>query len=117
MAIVRLEQLYPLPYEQLNQIMKKYHKAEKWIWAQEEPGNMGAWQFIRRNLPDVNWKPVTRPDSGSPATGSPQFHKVRQKKIIEKVFGECDCPRLEKECRMTCAQREELIELEKKGQI
>ncbi len=117
MAIVRLEQIYPLPYEQLSQIMKKYHKAKKWIWAQEEPGNMGAWQFIRMNLPGVNWKPVTRPDSGSPATGSPQFHKVRQKKIIEKVFGECDCSRLEKECRMTCAQREELIELEKKGQI
>ncbi|MCF8217988.1 MAG: 2-oxoglutarate dehydrogenase E1 component [Bacteroidales bacterium] len=116
-AIVRLEQIYPLPYNQLAEIIHKYKNAKDWIWAQEEPGNMGAWQFIRRNFTDVKLRPVTRPDSGSPATGSSKFHKIRQEKIITKVFGECDCDRVNKECRMICAQREELIEMEKRGEI
>lgn len=116
-AIVRLEQVYPLPYNQLEEIIQKYKKGKDWVWAQEEPGNMGAWQFIQRNFTDVPLRPVTRPDSGSPATGSPKFHKIRQEKILTKVFGECDCDRVEKECRMVCAQREELIEMERKGQI
>lgn len=116
-AIVRLEQIYPFPYNQLSAIIHKYTNAKDWIWAQEEPGNMGAWQFIQRNFTDVKLRPVTRPDSGSPATGSSKFHKIRQEKIITKVFGECDCDRVNKECRMICAQREELIEMEKKGEI
>jgi 2-oxoglutarate dehydrogenase E1 component len=116
-AIVRLEQIYPLPYTQMETIIRKYHKAKDWVWAQEEPGNMGAWQFIQRNFSDVKLRPVTRPDSGSPATGSSKFHKIRQEKLLKKVFGECDCERVEEECRMICAQREKLIEMERNGEI
>ncbi len=116
-AIIRLEQIYPVPYQQLEKIFNKYHEGKDWVWAQEEPGNMGAWMFIQRNITDVKLRPVTRPDSGSPATGSTKFHKIRQEKIIDKVFGECDCDRVNEECRMICAQREELIKLERNGDI
>ncbi|MGM0646857.1 MAG: 2-oxoglutarate dehydrogenase E1 component [Bacteroidota bacterium] len=116
-AFIRLEQIYPMPYNQLEDIIFKYTSANDYIWAQEEPGNMGAWQFIQRNFRDINMRPVTRPDSGSPATGSWKFHKIRQEKILTKIFGECDCERVDKECRMICAQREELIDLERKGII
>lgn len=116
-AIIRLEQIYPMPYNQLEQIIRKYQNVKDYVWAQEEPGNMGAWQFIQRNFTDVKLRPVTRPDSGSPATGSFKFHKIRQEKILTKVFGECDCEKVDEECRMVCAQREELIELERKGEI
>lgn len=105
-AIVRLEQLYPLPLLQLREIVQKYDKAATWLWTQEEPGNMGAWSYISRNFRDVNLTMVARPDSGSPATGSPKFHKIRQEKIIEKTFGKCECNRVKEECRMICAEKD-----------
>ncbi|MFO8055228.1 MAG: 2-oxoglutarate dehydrogenase E1 component [Bacteroidales bacterium] len=117
MAIVRLEQLYPIAYNQLENVIRRYKNANDWIWAQEEPGNMGPWQFIHRNFTDVSLRPVTRPDSGSPATGSKTIHDIRQEKIIQKIFGECDCDLKEKECRMNCAQREEVIKMERKKEI
>jgi len=101
-AIVRIEQLYPLPHLQLQQILKKYNKAVEWFWTQEEPVNMGAAASIKQDFTDVNIRIIARPASGSPATGSTEFHKIRQRKIIEKTFSECDCPRLDKECRMVC---------------
>lgn len=116
-AIIRLEQIYPLPATQLEQIINKYPKTKDWVWGQEEPGNMGAWQFIQRNLNAVKLRPVMRPDSGSPATGSSKFHKIRQDKLIQKVFGECDCEHVEEECRMICAQEEKLLEKERNGEI
>jgi len=101
-AIVRIEQLYPLPVEQIKQIIKKYEKATDYTWSQEEPINMGAWYFISQYFPHVNLRPVARPASGSPATGSIQFHILRQHKIIDKSFQECNCPMVTKECRMIC---------------
>ncbi len=101
-AVIRIEQLYPLPEEQLKKLLKKYHKATSYIWSQEEPINMGAWYFMSQNFPDVQLQAVARPASGSPATGSSKFHIIRQRKIIEKSFQECDCPMVMEECRMIC---------------
>lgn len=102
LAIVRIEQLYPLPKKQIRQIIDKYNKAETWLWVQEEPYNMGAWPFIHMELDEIPLKVIARPASGSPATGSSKFHFLRQRKIIEKTFMECICPNLEYECKMVC---------------
>jgi 2-oxoglutarate dehydrogenase E1 component len=101
-ALIRLEQLYPIPKEQIKKILKKYSKANDYIWSQEEPINMGAWYFMSQNFPEVQLKAVARPASGSPATGSSKFHAIRQRKIVEKSFQECDCPMVKEECRMIC---------------
>ncbi len=101
-ALVRIEQLHPFPAKQIGKILERYPKATDWIWTQEEPANMGAWNFIRTNLEAVPLRLVARPASGSPATGSPEFHEIRQRKIIEKTFGSCNCPKVAEECRMIC---------------
>lgn len=90
-ALVRLEQLYPFPMEQVTEIRDKYTKATKWIWAQEEPENMGAWWYIRgqfthKSLRDLNLDFVGREPSASPATGSPSKSAKEQQEILEKVF-------------------------------
>lgn len=102
-AIIRIEQLYPFPKEQLMKIIERYKNAKTFIWAQEEPANMGAWEFIFSLLSnDIKIKVISRPASGSPATGSNKFHIIRQQKIIDKVFEQCECPYLEDECKMVC---------------
>jgi 2-oxoglutarate dehydrogenase E1 component len=102
-AFVRVEQIYPLPIDQLMTIKEKYTKAKTYIWAQEEPRNMGAWTFIRNELDHkINIKVIARPPSGSTATGSSKFHAIRQQKIVDKVFEECDCPFIQDDCQMAC---------------
>ena len=101
-AIVRIEQLYPLPKKQLKEIIEKYKNAKTWLWVQEEPYNMGAWPFMHMEFNDIPLKVIARPASGSPATGSSKFHFIRQRKIIEKAFHRCDCPNLNYECKMVC---------------
>jgi 2-oxoglutarate dehydrogenase E1 component len=101
-AIVRLEQIYPLPKNQLMSIVDKYKNAERWLWVQEEPENMGAWHFMHVNFKAVDLKLISRPASGSPATGSSQFHQVQQEKILDKTFRQCNCHRLDEECQMVC---------------
>jgi 2-oxoglutarate dehydrogenase E1 component len=101
-AIVRIEQLYPLPEKQIREVLAKYKNATDYIWSQEEPVNMGAWTFMLQHFPEVRLNVVARPASGSPATGSPKFHILRQRKVIEKSFRACDCPMVNKECRMIC---------------
>ncbi|MFO8067670.1 MAG: 2-oxoglutarate dehydrogenase E1 component [Bacteroidales bacterium] len=101
-AIIRLEQLYPIPEKSLAKIRSKYHKAKQWLWVQEEPQNMGAWQFLRENLKDYNLSVIARPPSASPASGSSQFHKLQQRKIVEKAFELCDCEDVCKECKQLC---------------
>ena len=86
MAIVRLEQLYPFPKNQVEQLILKYGKDTTYIWAQEEPENMGAWSFILRFW---NFGPIqccARHSSASPASGSPKVHEIRHKEIIDKVM-------------------------------
>ncbi|MEA3477290.1 MAG: 2-oxoglutarate dehydrogenase E1 component [Bacteroidota bacterium] len=101
-AIIRMEQLAPLPIKQLKGIIGKYKHTTDWVWVQEEPVNMGAWTYIMQNFNEVPLRVVARPLSGSPATGSSKFHVLRQRKIIEKAFGECICPMVEEECKMLC---------------
>jgi 2-oxoglutarate dehydrogenase E1 component len=101
-AIVRVEQLYPFPAEQITRIIKKYPNASRRVWVQEEPENMGAWAFVHRIYKDFHLIPVCRPASGSPAAGLVEIHKVRQKKIIDKVFFTCICERKAGYCGMQC---------------
>ena len=87
-ALIRMEQLYPLPLKKLKAIREKYHHATEWVWAQEEPENMGAWPFISRKLKDMKLVVVARLESGSPAGGLSINHKIRQTKIINECLGE-----------------------------
>lgn len=101
-AIVRLEQLYPLPLKQISEISGKYSAAQRWLWVQEEPQNMGAWHYIRAALPLPDLGVIARPPSGSPASGSSKFHAIQQQKIVEKAFEECDCDNVCRECKQLC---------------
>ena len=87
-AIIRLEQIYPIPNKQINQILKKYNKSAELIWAQDEPENMGAWPFINRKLDDLGFKVVSRPESASPAVGLMEKHKQGLEQILKSVFNE-----------------------------
>ena len=101
-AIIRLEQLYPLPQQEINALLEKYGAAKRWTWVQEEPQNMGAWPFILMNLKGVSMSVIARPSSASPASGSSKFHQMQQRKIVEKAFEECDCENVCKECKQLC---------------
>jgi len=101
-AIVRLEQLYPIAEKELQQVRKKYGKAKRWIWVQEEPQNMGAWPYLALNLDDFSLSNIARPVSASPASGSSKFHQLQQQKIVEKAFEECDCDNVCRECKQLC---------------
>jgi len=101
-ALIRIEQVYPLPLNQIRQVIEKYSKTDDWIWTQEEPANMGAWPYVVQHLTEVPLRYIGRPASGSPATGSMEFHQIRQRKIIEKSFRSCDCPKVAEECQMVC---------------
>jgi 2-oxoglutarate dehydrogenase E1 component len=105
-AFVRIEQLYPFPIEQIRKIIARYPNVTTYSWVQEEPANMGAWSFIMRNFRDIELLLVARPESGSPATGSPKLHALRQAKIIDKAFGDCTCENRNITCKMLCAPRE-----------
>ena len=85
-AIIRLEQLYPLASKQLKAIQLKYKAVKKWIWAQEEPVNMGPWPFICRKLPEFGFQVFARMESGSPAGGLAKNHHSRHKKIMDETF-------------------------------
>lgn len=84
-ALVRIEQLYPFPKHQFQEVLKKYKNAEL-IWAQEEPYNMGYWAYIQRFLPEHQLKIVARKSSASPATGYSKVHKAEQQHIIDLAF-------------------------------
>jgi len=101
-AIIRLEQLYPLPLQKLQHLVTKYSLAQKFIWVQEEPQNMGAWPSLAFNLPELKLSVISRPPSGSPASGSSMFHQMQQRKIAQKAFEECDCPDVCRDCRQLC---------------
>lgn len=85
-ALIRVEQLFPLPKKQLDSIVHKYTNAEKWYWVQEEPANMGAWPYIVRLYRKIDLEVIARPDSGTPATGSHERHAHTQRKLVERVF-------------------------------
>lgn len=84
-AIVRLEQLYPLPQKQLEALHKKYNKAT-WFWVQEEPLNMGAASFLQMNLKNINFGVISRNASAATATGYAKVHAAEQAEIINTAF-------------------------------
>lgn len=93
-ALIRLEQLYPFPSEQLENEIKKFKNAEI-IWAQDEHKNMGAWSFVQEYIEEImektkcnqhRLKYIGRPKSASPATGYASYHAQQQQKIINQIF-------------------------------
>ncbi|MER5948317.1 multifunctional oxoglutarate decarboxylase/oxoglutarate dehydrogenase thiamine pyrophosphate-binding subunit/dihydrolipoyllysine-residue succinyltransferase subunit [Streptomyces sp. NPDC001904] len=98
-AIIRVERLYPLPGAELQAEISKFPNAEKYIWAQEEPANQGAWPFIALNLIDhldlavgadiphgERLRRISRPHSSSPAVGSAKRHQAEQEQLVREVF-------------------------------
>ncbi|MDH3608058.1 MAG: 2-oxoglutarate dehydrogenase E1 component [Gammaproteobacteria bacterium] len=93
-AIVRIEQLYPFPQDEVQQIIKKYSGAREIIWCQEEPRNQGAWFFVKstRNIraclsESHNLRYAGRNYSASPASGSLHIHREQQLALIEDALG------------------------------
>lgn len=84
-AVVRLEQIYPLPYKQLEAMQAKYPGAT-WFWVQEEPLNMGAASFLQMNLKSVNFGIISRQASASTATGYNKVHLQEQSELVETAF-------------------------------
>lgn len=87
-AIIRLEQLYPLASEQLEQTIGTYSQAQDFYWVQEEPENMGFWSHLLTRHPKVfiNFGLISRPLSATPATGAAKRHAKEQEDIIKKSF-------------------------------
>ncbi len=85
-AIVRIEQLFPLPIDQIQAVIKNYD-AKDIVWAQEEPRNMGAYSHLLLHMPETrNWRVCSRNMYAAPASGSSTRSKRRQARIIEDVF-------------------------------
>ena len=88
-AIIRIEQLYPLNEEMLELMLSQFPKATKWVWAQEEPRNMGAYSYIRPRLEsilDARIRYAGRKSSSSPAAGSKGQHIREQQMLVEEAF-------------------------------
>jgi 2-oxoglutarate dehydrogenase E1 component len=90
-ALVRLEQLYPLSKTLLQQTMAPYRDGTALVWVQEDPFNMGGWYFLAARLPELlggrfPLSCVARDESASPATGSEESHKLEQKELLDRAF-------------------------------
>ena len=85
-AIVRIEQLYPINKEELNKIIESYKNQNSLIWAQEEPENMGAWSHILRHFRELPWELISPAESPAPAAGSFKRWSINQERVIQKVF-------------------------------
>ena len=88
-ALVRVEQLYPLNLERIEDVISDFRHASKWIWCQEEPKNMGAWTYIAPLLGRVTRQALDyagRPFAASPAVGSKAWHDQQQKELVHQAF-------------------------------
>ena len=93
-ALLRLEQLYPFPYFEVEEILKDYSHVEEFVWAQEEPRNQGAWFSHRHRLErvlkklniDNSFKPISRPPSAAPAVGLMKLHLQQQQELVDNVL-------------------------------
>ena len=90
-AICRVEQLYPFPDVALNEVLSRYPSARDVVWLQEEPENMGAWEFVRPRLEQLigNRYPlhyIGRARNSSPSEGSASWHHQNQKALVEQAF-------------------------------
>lgn len=84
-ALIRVEQLYPLPLKQLETLYNKYNNAT-WFWVQEEPLNMGAASFLQMNLKSINYGVISRQPSAATATGYNKVHVQEQSEIVDTAF-------------------------------
>lgn len=96
-ALVRVEQLYPFPTEDIAAALANYPAAEEIVWAQEEPENMGAWEFARPYLEALAgdryaFRGIMRPRNSSPAEGSSTRHAVNQAQLIERIYAPVNQP-------------------------
>jgi 2-oxoglutarate decarboxylase len=89
-AIIRLEQLYPMPVDEVKAALASYPHAEDFVWVQEEPANQGAWTFIALNLLEhldgVRLRRISRPAAAAPAGGSTRMHDAEQAALIEAAL-------------------------------
>jgi 2-oxoglutarate dehydrogenase E1 component len=90
-AIIRVEQLYPLPIQEIREALSAYPNTEDLGWVQDEPSNQGAWPFIAINLPEhlelgTFLRRISRPASASPAVGSQHKHEVEQEELLAETF-------------------------------
>ncbi|RDI68616.1 2-oxoglutarate dehydrogenase E1 component [Nocardia pseudobrasiliensis] len=91
-AIIRIEQLYPIPSYRLNEKLATYPNATDLVWVQEEPANQGAWPFFGLNLPEIlperfnKLRRISRRAMSAPSSGSSKVHAVEQQEIIEEAF-------------------------------
>ena len=86
-ALVRIEQLFPIPTNAIRKVIKKYNKANEIVWAQEEPRNMGAWGHLLMHLDEAKtFRIASRRFYGAPAAGSAIRSKKRHQEVIEYVF-------------------------------
>lgn len=92
-AVIRVEQLYPLPHKEIEACLSQYPSGTPIYWVQEEPRNMGAWYFMKVKWDEFGledkWplKVVCRPESASPSTGSKKAHKIEQQEIMDAAMG------------------------------
>ena len=90
-AVIRLEELYPLHDEEVRAALRPYRPGVQLVFAQEEPSNMGAWDYLDRHLAPRLPSPlklVARPASASPAAGSASRHRLEQEQLVREALGE-----------------------------
>jgi 2-oxoglutarate dehydrogenase complex dehydrogenase (E1) component-like enzyme len=92
-AIIRIEQLYPLRKERLMKVLSMFPEGTPVTWVQEEARNLGAWSYMSREMPALltgsyPWRCVSRPQSASPATGSAKRHAREQARLVAEAFDE-----------------------------
>jgi 2-oxoglutarate dehydrogenase E1 component len=92
-AIIRIEQLYSFPYDELEFILKQYSNANEFIWCQEEPANQGAWfshrhriQRVLDRFSELQIKLISRPSASAPAVGLNKLHKKQQETLVNQAF-------------------------------
>ncbi|MEP9412777.1 multifunctional oxoglutarate decarboxylase/oxoglutarate dehydrogenase thiamine pyrophosphate-binding subunit/dihydrolipoyllysine-residue succinyltransferase subunit [Gordonia sp. VNQ95] len=92
-AVVRIEQLYPVPHRRLQQTLERYPNADEFFWVQEEPANQGPWPFLGLWLPELlpdllkGLRRVSRRPMSAPSSGSSKVHAVEQQEILDEAFG------------------------------
>ena len=90
-ALVRLEQLYSFPWNEVREMLSRYPNTKELFWVQEEPRNMGAWTYVENKLREVLPAGATltyagRPDRASPAEGYPAAHAMEQARIVGEAL-------------------------------
>jgi 2-oxoglutarate dehydrogenase E1 component len=90
-AVVRIEQLFPFPLDQILAVLERYSGTRDVVWLQEEPENMGAWTYVEHRIFRIKYqgyelRHVTRVESGSPATGSATIHEQELADLMEDAF-------------------------------